>query len=105
MFAPTCILEGKSIDAPAEDFRGAARVEQYRISAKALYIPAGLRWTYLPLAEIREAEESHHSVTAGKCVAVTERRPTLLIRTESGEWTLQLEKDESLQKLLAAIRG
>ena len=105
MFTPTCLLEGCAIDAPAEDFRAAKRVEQYRVSAKAIYIPAGLRWTYLPLSEIRRAEESHRAVSAGKCVSVTERRPTLAVTTDTGEFKLNLERVENMQKLLDAIHA
>ena len=50
MFAPTSLLEGKSIPDPAEDLKKARRVEQYRLGARALYIPEGLRWRYLPLS-------------------------------------------------------
>ncbi len=105
MFQPTCLLDGKAIDAPAEDFRTAQRVEQYRISARALYLPSGLRWTYLPLREIRSAEASHRVVSAGKCVSVVEHRPTLLLTCDGGEYKLNLERTESLQKLLDAIRA
>ena len=98
-----CLLEGQDIPSPEEDFRAAKRLEQYRLGAGALYIPAGLRWNYLPLAAIRTAEESHRCVTAGKCVAVTERRPVLLLHTASEDFTLPLEKAESLRTLLAAL--
>ena len=101
----TCLLAGCELENAAEDFRSAQRVEQYRLSACAVYIPAGLRWNYLPLRAVREAEESHRSVTAGKCVAVTERRPTLLLKTDGEEFTLPLEKPESLQRLLDAVRA
>lgn len=105
MAAPTCLLAGKSIPDPAADLKGARRIEQYRLGDRALYIPAGFHWSYLPLAEILEAEESHRSVTAGKCVAVTEKRPTLLLKTAEGSFPLPLEKRQSLQLLLSAIRG
>lgn len=100
----TSLLEGKEIRTPEEDFRKAKKVEQYRIGERAVYLPAGLRWNYLPLAEIREAEEAHRAVTAGKCVAVTERRPTLWLKTEGGTVTLDLERPASLPLLLEAIR-
>ena len=105
MLSPTCLLADKSIPDPAADLKRARRIEQYRLSDRALYIPAGLRWSYLPLAEIVSAEESHRCVTAGKCVAVTEKRPTLLLKTAAESFPLPLEKRESLQLLLTAIRG
>ena len=99
----TCLLAGCELENAAEDFRAAQRVEQYRLSERAVYIPAGLRWNYLPLRAVGKAEESHRSVTAGKCVAVTERRPTLLLEADGQEFTLPLEKPESLRRLLDAV--
>ena len=104
MLRPNCLLPGKEIASPEEDFRRAKRIEQYRVSEQALYIPAGLRWNYIPLREVREAEESHRSVTAGKCVAVTEKRPSLLLHTGEESFQLNLEKGQSLDALLAAVR-
>ena len=103
MFKPTSLLEGKTIDSPEADLRAAKRVEQYRISEKALYIPAGLRWTYLPLSEIESAEESHRCVVAGKCVAVEEKRPSLLLRAGGKEFSFNLEKAASLEILMERI--
>ena len=105
MFKPSSLLEGKQIDDPAGDFRSAKRVEQYRVSKKALYIPSGLRWTYLPLFEIRSAGESQRVVSAGKCVSVVEHRPVLEITTERKTVQLNLEKPASLEILLEAIRS
>ena len=49
MFSPTSLLTEKTLEDPAADFRAAVRVEQYRVSAQAIYIPSGLRWTYMAL--------------------------------------------------------
>ena len=103
MFTPRCVWEGKAIKNPEEDFRRAQRVEQYRLGEQALYIPAGLRWHYIPLDEIQAAEETHRSVTAGKCVAVTEKRPGLLLHAGGETFALPLEQRASLEKLLAAV--
>ena len=103
MFKPTSVLEGQTIPSPEEDFRSAQRVEQYRLSDRALYIPAGLRWTYLPLDAVESAEESHRVIVAGKCVAVEEKRPCAVLRAGGRCFTVHFEKAESLRKLLAAI--
>ena len=104
MFTPTSLLEGKQIEDPAADLRGAKRVEQYRVSSRALYLPSGLRWTYIPLSEVREIAESHRSVSAGKCVSVVERRPVLEVRTEQETFKLNLEKAASVETLLRILR-
>ena len=48
MAKPVCMVPGKELSDAAEDFRSAKRIEQYRVSEKALYLPEGLRWKYLP---------------------------------------------------------
>lgn len=103
MFKPTALIEGLVIDDPSEDFRTAQRIEQYRVGKAALYIPAGLRWNYIPLSAIRSAGESRRTVSAGHCVTVEMKMPMLALETSAGPMTLNLEKPESLQKLLDAI--
>ena len=104
MAAPTSLIKGKDIENAAEDFKAAKRVEQYRVGAKALYIPAGFRWNYVPFSAVTKAEEWHFNVTAGKCVAVTEKRPSLRRETTDGDFTFPLEKSESLQTILDMIQ-
>ena len=43
-------------------------------------------------------------MTAGKCVAVTEKRPTLQLDTETESFLLPLERPESLRLLIDAVR-
>ena len=104
MFTPICLLEGKGIADPAADYRTSVRVEQYRVSKQALYIPSGLRWTYIPVSEIRGLAESHRVVSAGKCVSVVEHRPVLEVRTDQETFPLNLEKAASLETLLTCLR-
>ena len=104
MFTPVSMIEGKTIADVKEDFRSAKRVEQYRISGKALYFPEGIRWRYLPLTEIRKAEESFRVISAGHCVPVREKRPELDLTTDTGTVHLQLEKEESMQAILDVMK-
>ncbi len=105
MFTPNCLVEGKSIENAKEDFRTARRLEQYRISEKALYLPEGLRWNYIPLSEIQTAEESFRVISAGHCVPVREKRPELDLLTSAGKIHLQLEKQASMQAILDALKA
>ena len=105
MFTPICVLEGTSIPDVKEDFRNAQRVEQYRVSSNALYLPEGLRWKYIALKEIKKAENSFRVISAGHCVPVREKRPELDITTESGTIHLQLEKRENMNKIMEALRS
>ena len=103
MFVPESLIPGKVIDDVKADFRAAERVEQYRLGKDAVYIPAGLRWNYIPRSEIQSASASHRTVNAGHCVTVQVRTPSLEIVTAAGSFDLNLEKQASLDKLLAAL--
>ena len=100
----TCMLKDSEIENVKEDFRTARRVEQYRIGKAALYLPAGLRWNYVPLSAIRTAEDSFRVISGGHCVPVREKRPEMDLELSDGSTVhLQLEKEESMQKLLAGM--
>ena len=99
-----CMIKGKEIDNVKEDFRTSERVEQFRISSNALYLPEGLRWKYIPLSEIKSADESFRIISAGHCVPVREKRPEIDLSTSSGVVHVSLEKQESMTKILDAIR-
>ena len=103
LFEPVCLLEGKNIPDAKEDFRNARKVEQYRISNAALYLPEGLRWNYIPLTEVQKADESFRVISAGHCIPVREKRPELDLITSAGRIHLQLEKQESMQIILEAL--
>ena len=99
----TCMVEGNGLPNAKEDFKEALRVEQYRISSRALYLPEGLRWKYIPLSEIEKAEESFRVISAGHCVPVREKRPEIDVFTSAGTVHISLEKQESLQKIMAYL--
>ena len=105
MLAPVCMIAGKAVDDVKEDFRNAVKVEQYKVGKRALYLPEGLRWKYLPLTAIEKAEESFRVISAGHCVPVREKRPEVNLTTEAGTVRLQLEKQESLLKILNLLQG
>ena len=103
MFVPETLIPGKTIDDVKADFRAAERMEQYRLGKNAVYIPAGLKWNYIPRSEIRQAVSSHRTVSAGHCVTVQVRTPSLELLTDSGPIELHLEKEASLEKFLTAL--
>ena len=99
----TSLVPGVEIDNAAEDFRAALKVEQYRVGKAAVYLPAGFKWEYVPLSAVVSADGSHRNVTAGHCVTVTERKPAVALITDAGSFTLNLDKADSVQKILDAI--
>ena len=105
MAKPVCMVPGKELPDAAEDFRSAKRIEQYRISGKALYFPEGLRWKYLPFSAIDRAEESFRVISAGHCVPVREKRPELDLTVGSETVHLQLEKAASMQTVVDLLKS
>ncbi len=103
MFAPIPLIENQTIENVKEDFKSSTKVEQYRIGKKALYLPEGLRWRYLPYHAIAGADESFRVISAGHCVPVREKRPEIDLSTEIGPVHLSLEKPDSMKKLLEAL--
>lgn len=99
----TTLVPGVELANAAEDFKSALKVEQYRIGKAAVYLPAGLRWEYIPLSAVVSADGSHRSVTAGHCVTVTERKPAVALVTGDGSFTLNLDKSESVRKILDTL--
>ena len=65
----------------------------------------GLKWKYLPLGAVRKAEESYRVVSAGHCVTVREKKPEIDLMTDTGPIHLQLEKQESMRKIVARIQS
>lgn len=95
-----------AVPAGAEtDFRAAKRIEQYRLGGQALYLPQGLRWQVLPLKEIRGAEPSRRVITAGHCVTVREEKPALDLHLGEESLTLNFERAESRDQVLAALKA
>ena len=97
------LVPGVELANAAEDFRGALKIEQYRVGKEAVYMPAGFSWNYVPLSAVSAAEDSRRSVTAGHCVTVTEIKPAVDLVTGAGRFTLNLERTDSPQKILDAI--
>ena len=104
MFKPKCLIAGKELPNVEEDYRASVKVEQYRVGKEALYLPEGLRWNYLPLSEIRSAADSHRVISAGHCVPVREKRPEIDLSTEIGTVHIQLEKQDSLRKVMGFLK-
>ena len=98
-----CLLSGKELADAKEDFRAAKKLEQYRLGEKAVYLPRGLSWNYIPVSEIRRAEQTHRVISAGHCVTVREEKPAVDLETEQGVFTLNLEKPASAAAVLEAL--
>ena len=98
-----CLLKGKELSDLKEDFRAAKKLEQYRLGEKAVYLPRGLSWEYIPVSEIRKAEHTHRVISAGHCVTVREEKPAVDLRAGDKIFTLNLEKPASARLILETL--
>lgn len=101
----TSLISGRELENVKEDFRAARKVEQYRLGARALYLPRGLSWEYIPLEALDKAEHSHRVISAGHCVTVREEKPAVDLTAGEKQFTLNLEKQASVQLILQALKG
>ena len=100
MFKPATLIPGTELNDVKKDFSSADRIEQYRLGKEAVYIPAGLKWNYIPKSSILSVNSSQRTVSAGHCVTVEVRTPSLEIVTSAGPFELHLEKKSSLDRFL-----
>ena len=100
MLTPESLIPSITIDDAKNDLRNAERIEQYRLGKEAVYIPAGLKWNYIPMSVIRSASASHRTVSAGHCVTVEVKTPSIEIFTSAGSFELHMEKQASLDCFL-----
>ncbi len=103
MFIPKSLIPGVIIHNVRKDLRGAERIEQYRLGREAVYIPEGLKWTYIPRAAIQSASPSHRTISAGHCVTIEVKTPSLEIVTAEDRFALHLEKQASLDRFLEVL--
>ncbi len=103
MFTPESLIPGITVTDARKDLRDAERIEQYRLGKKAVYIPAGLKWNYIPRSAIQSASSSHRTVSAGHCVTVEVKTPALEIVTAEKSFDLHLEKAASLDRFLEVL--
>ena len=100
MFKPATLIPGTELNDVKKDFSSADRIEQYRLGKEAVYIPAGQKWNYIPKCSILSVNSSQRTVSAGHCVTVEVRTPSLEIVTSAGSFDLHLEKKSSLDRFL-----
>ena len=99
------VLPEFAIENPGKDFKSAQVIEQYHLSARALYIPGGgFSWKYL-------LKEDVHSLKKGKWFIQSENgvapfameAPALRLQHAGGETILELEKEKNALKALDLI--
>ena len=61
---------GDRLEDEKADYRASRKIDRYRLSEKAFYIPMVFGWSYIPLSEIADASSATKTMTAQSCAAV-----------------------------------
>lgn len=88
-----------------EDFRGADRVAQFRISSKAFYLPAFPQWTYIPLSELTGVVVRGASLPTIGCCGKELPVLKLTLRWAEGERELVIDPPKHMDTILGHIRN
>ena len=98
------LLTGATLADPKEEFKNSKRFEKYRMSSRALFIPAGFAWNYLPLKEITRFKKVTRFITSdnGVCPFSMEA-PGIRIHYRDAEDLIEVEKDKNAEAMLLLI--
>ena len=99
------LLDGATLANPKEEFKTSKRFEKYRMSANALFIPAGFSWNYLPLKEITRFKKVTRLITSdnGVCPFSMEA-PGIRIHFRDEQDLIEVEKEKNAEAMLSLIR-
>lgn len=99
---PICL--GAELSDPAKDYRAAARVEQYRVSEQAIYLPAFPGTRYLPFSAVAQAWIQDSSMPLTGCCGKELPVTVLRLRDRGGFYqNFTFEKRASAQRVLDAV--
>ncbi|MCR5799195.1 MAG: hypothetical protein K6G69_03890 [Lachnospiraceae bacterium] len=105
IFNPKPLKEQYVMEDAAADIKRAARMEKYRVSDRAVYIPAGLMWEYLPMSCIHEVRRAKRSVSAeNSCIPFDQDLPAItLLYGEEEKYYLELNSEKTTEKFLSLL--
>ena len=98
------LCHGVELSAIKEDFSGAARAAQYRISHKAFYLPAFPGWGYIPLSEFTGVSVRSASLSTIGCCGKELPVLKLTLRFNGGERELVIDPPKHADTILNCIQ-
>lgn len=105
MFEPKSMSQAHSLEGAAGDYRAARRVEQYRVSDKAMYIAAFPGSKYIPFAALDRVQAKNTTISPGGCCG--SQIPMICLRLSyDGEFyqNFMIEKWASAEEILKRIQ-
>lgn len=107
LFEIKSLSKSCSLENPAEDYRSAKRVEQYRVSDEAMYIAAFPGSRYIPFSALTQVWSKNTAITVSGCCGKELPMVCLRLCYDGGEvyQNYLFEKQSSVDKVLDRIRA
>lgn len=100
------LISETRIEDPEKDFKDGQKLSRYVFGERALYIPKGFSWDYIPYSAITRVESRTQNYAAkGCCGSGVEKLPVLLIEYASGKQVLQCDSPEDAEKAEGIVSG
>ena len=106
LLKPKALFPEHVIADPAADFRTARRIERYRVSDSAVYIPAGFIWQYFPLSAVTRASRARRRVESETSMTGwSDEYPAIAVFFGERKHYLEMDKDGPTDTLLALLNA
>lgn len=103
VFPPEPLETCAPIENAGADIKLSEKIEKYRISDKAVYIPCGLKWQYLPLSEIKAVNPAINLVTAESCSGFEAQLPALRVEYGGEKLYMEFNKKDAAEKMKSKL--
>ena len=106
LLKPKPLLPGAVLDGIENELRESTKYEKYRVSKRALFIPSGFAWKYLPLSEITQIKKVVRLIESDNGVCpYAEEAPGLRIHFGDQTDVLEVAKEKGVARFLEALAG
>ncbi len=94
------LIPENTIDNPKEDFERGQKLSRYVMGEKALYIPHGFSWEYIPYAAVTKAQVRTQNYAAkGCCGSGVKKLPVLVIEYDFRKQIRQCDSMEDVERV------
>ena len=94
---------GDVLQDPKADYRASRKIDRYRLSEEALYIPKVFGWDYVLLSGITEACSATRTMTAQSCAAVRIPIPQLRFLLHGKDISLPFDNEDNAAEIVGIL--
>lgn len=99
VFLPKPLESNSLINDAGSDIKSSEKIEKYRVSDKAVYIPCGFSWQYLPLDNITAVHSAINLVTCESCSGFEADLPALRVEYGDNKVYLDFNKVKNAERM------